>query len=398
MATIDDLLGSPDYLKQLIGEEQFGKARQSALNQGILQASLAALGMGGRGTAGQAIAQAGISGLQGYQGSFDKTLGDITKTMQIKEMLGGKSPELSKEQQQYAFQKYGSAKFSGLTKDAQQDVLDFGQRPDVNKALEQYTGAQKLFSETGIDIRPMALSNLQKAQGLLAGATQTTPAVQAPVTAPMDAPTVASTAPAPTAATTEVDVMAGLPSAEQIKLKAKAADKMMESQRALPQAVETAKQTVATVDKLLTHKGFENLVGAGIPFGKYFGGSETAGAESLYKQVRSKTFLEAFQSLKGAGAITEQEGAKAETALNRMDTLTSEADFKDAAKDFKDAIQAGINRASKAAGKPTEDVIGVDISGIPNSAIDMLRKNPRLASDFDAKYGKGASAKALGRK
>lgn len=396
MATIDDLLGSPDFLRQLIGEEQFGKARQSALNQGILQASLAALG--GKGTAGQVLSQAGTAGLQGYQGSFDRTLGDITKTMQIKEMLGGKSPELSKEQQQYAFQKYGSAKFSGLTKDAQQDVLDFGQRPDVNKALEQYTSAQKLFSETGIDIRPMALSNLQKAQGLLAGTTQTTPAVQAPITAPMAAPTVASTAPAPTAAPTEVDVMAGLPPAEQIKLKAKAADKMMESQRALPQAVETAKQTVATVDKLLAHKGFENLVGAGIPFAKYIGGSDTAGAESLYKQVRGKSFLEAFQALKGAGAITEQEGAKAETALNRMDTLTSEADFKDAAKDFKAAVQAGINRASKAAGKPTEDVVGIDISGIPNSAIDMLRKNPRLASDFDAKYGKGASAKALGRK
>jgi len=86
MATIDDLLGSPDFLRQLIGEEQFAKTRQQALNQGILQASLAALGTGGRGTAGQAISQAGMAGLQGYQGTFDRTLQDMARTMQMQEI------------------------------------------------------------------------------------------------------------------------------------------------------------------------------------------------------------------------------------------------------------------------------------------------------------------------
>lgn len=85
MATIDDLLGSPDFLRQLIGEEQFAKTREQALNQGILQASLAALG--GRGGAGQVLSQAGMAGMQGYQGAFDKTLSDLAKGMQVKEML-----------------------------------------------------------------------------------------------------------------------------------------------------------------------------------------------------------------------------------------------------------------------------------------------------------------------
>jgi hypothetical protein len=85
MATIDDILGSPDFLKQLIGEEQFAKTREQALNQGILQASLAALG--GRGNVGQVISQAGTAGLSGYQGAFDKTLNDMVKATQISEMV-----------------------------------------------------------------------------------------------------------------------------------------------------------------------------------------------------------------------------------------------------------------------------------------------------------------------
>lgn len=85
MATIDDILGSPDFLRQLIGEEQFAKTREQALNQGILQASLAALG--GRGNVGQVISQAGSAGLQGYQGAFDKTLNDMVKATQISEMV-----------------------------------------------------------------------------------------------------------------------------------------------------------------------------------------------------------------------------------------------------------------------------------------------------------------------
>lgn len=93
MATIDDILGSPDFLRNLIGEEQFARSKEQALNQGILQASLAALG--GRGTAGQVLAQAGTAGLQGYQGAFDKTLTDMLKATQIYEMV-----RKQKEQQQ----------------------------------------------------------------------------------------------------------------------------------------------------------------------------------------------------------------------------------------------------------------------------------------------------------
>lgn len=96
MATIDDILGSPQFLKQLIGEEEFSRTRDQALNQGILQASLAALG--GRGNASQVISQAGTAGLQGYQGAFDRTLSDMAKSMQIQELQ--RKQQIQKSQRQ----------------------------------------------------------------------------------------------------------------------------------------------------------------------------------------------------------------------------------------------------------------------------------------------------------
>lgn len=149
-----------------------------------------------------------------------------------------------------------------------------------------------------------------------------------------------------------------LPVTEQIKLRSKEAEEQLKAQRALPQAIQTAKETVETVDKLLKHPGFEYLVGFGVPFATsgLYAGTPVAGANALLEQIKGKTFLEAFQMLKGAGQITEQEGAKAQAALNRMSANISEKDFKEAAFDFTSSIQAAIDRASKSAGKPSTDI------------------------------------------
>ena len=149
-----------------------------------------------------------------------------------------------------------------------------------------------------------------------------------------------------------------LPLAKQIDIRTKEAEKQLEAQRALPQAIQTAKETVETVDKLLKHPGFEYLVGFGVPFAssRLYSGTPVAGANALLEQIKGKTFLEAFQTLKGGGQITEQEGAKAQAALNRMSANISEKDFKEAASDFTNSIQALIDIKSKSAGKPSVDI------------------------------------------
>lgn len=85
---LEDLFGSPDYLRQLLGEEQFGKAQNTAFNQGLINASLAALaGSSQTNKLGQILASAGQEGMKGYQGAMDKTLTDIAKGLQMQEMI-----------------------------------------------------------------------------------------------------------------------------------------------------------------------------------------------------------------------------------------------------------------------------------------------------------------------
>lgn len=61
-------------------------------------------------------------------------------------------------------------------------------------------------------------------------------------------------------------------------------------------------------------------------------------------QIKGGAFLQAFESLKGGGQITEIEGQKAEQAQNRLNTAQNEADFREALKEYKFYIDQGIRR------------------------------------------------------
>jgi hypothetical protein len=120
----------------------------------------------------------------------------------------------------------------------------------------------------------------------------------------------------------------------------------------LPTAIATAENTLKTIKQLEEHPGKKSWgafgVGAMLPD---VPGTATRGFASLVDQVKGQNFMTAFQSLKGAGAITEQEGAKAEKAQARLDRAQSEADFDIALKDLKDVVAAGMARARQKAGQ-----------------------------------------------
>jgi hypothetical protein len=130
----------------------------------------------------------------------------------------------------------------------------------------------------------------------------------------------------------------------------------------LPRVLDNAEQALATIEDFEKHPGFGQVFGAEsyVPTVR---GTSKAGALAYYKQIKGKTFLEAFNSLKGGGQITEVEGQKAEDAIARLDQAQSDEDAIKALEDLKTVIKDGVARARKKAsgGASTgvEDPLGI---------------------------------------
>jgi hypothetical protein len=69
------------------------------------------------------------------------------------------------------------------------------------------------------------------------------------------------------------------------------------------------------------------------------------------KQLQGKAFLEAFESLKGGGAITEREGQAATEAMARLDRAQSYEAYRAALAELKAIMQKGAERARAGAGQ-----------------------------------------------
>jgi hypothetical protein len=119
----------------------------------------------------------------------------------------------------------------------------------------------------------------------------------------------------------------------------------------LPSYVAEAEQTVKLVDDLLDSPGFKQAVGASRLVGvQKIPGTEARDFDIRLDQLKGKQFLQAFESLKGGGQITEVEGKKATDAISRMDAAASEEEFIKAAREFQSIIRNGVERAKRKAG------------------------------------------------
>jgi hypothetical protein len=144
---------------------------------------------------------------------------------------------------------------------------------------------------------------------------------------------------------------------------------LAKAQSDLPGAVERANQALNVIDQMVgkqtkvdaqgkvteegtaPHPGFRGAVGLG--FGERFvPGTEAASFQALYDQVTGGAFLQAYETLRGTGQITEIEGAKATSAITRMQLSQNEREFIKAAREFQDVIRSGVQRAQTKAGQP----------------------------------------------
>jgi len=126
----------------------------------------------------------------------------------------------------------------------------------------------------------------------------------------------------------------------------------------IQQRKQAASSEIAGMRQMLAelkgHPGMSTSVGAkGIEYNfgmakEPYGGTKAADFYTLLEQVQGGTFMQAFDKLKGAGQITEQEGAKATAAIARLNARQSEEGFAKALMDFD-----GVLAQAQARSQPT---------------------------------------------
>jgi hypothetical protein len=122
-----------------------------------------------------------------------------------------------------------------------------------------------------------------------------------------------------------------------------------EAEMDAPKAIAQAEESIRLVDDLLKAPGFKQAVGASRLLGvQKVPGTAAKDFDIRLDQLKGQQFLQAFESLKGGGQITEVEGKKATDAIARMDAAGSEAEFTKAAREFQSVIRTGMERAKKA--------------------------------------------------
>lgn len=138
----------------------------------------------------------------------------------------------------------------------------------------------------------------------------------------------------------------------------------------LPTAAANAEQAISVMKGLLptvtdpstgkqvANKGFDEqfMTVLGAPVGQMTGAipnTEKANFQTRLNQVQGQAFLQAFESLKGGGAISEVEGQKAQQAIMRASVSQTPVEFERAINEAIGIYEAGIARARQLASQGT---------------------------------------------
>ncbi len=131
-----------------------------------------------------------------------------------------------------------------------------------------------------------------------------------------------------------------------------------------PKNIANAQKVLKTIRDIENDPAMWSSVGSlgSIPA---FPGSPGANFNAKAAQLKGQTFLQAFETLKGGGAITETEGTKAESAIARLDKAQSEKEYRAALKEFREVIQGGMLRSAAMArgeiGPPKADPVDPEV-------------------------------------
>lgn len=112
--------------------------------------------------------------------------------------------------------------------------------------------------------------------------------------------------------------------------------------------VSNMERSAQLIDMALSHPG--RAAGTGLSSvadpRNFIPGTDAKNFGVVVDQLKGRAFLQAFESLKGGGQITEVEGRKATEAIARLSTAQSDDEFVTSLKDLRDVVAAGYKRAT----------------------------------------------------
>lgn len=141
---------------------------------------------------------------------------------------------------------------------------------------------------------------------------------------------------------------------------------------ALPGIVSAVSTSSRLIDEAINHPGRATFTGASGVFDprNYVWGTDAKSYEARHKQLEGRVFLDAFEQLRGGGAITESEGSKATIAHGRLVRSTTDEEYLGALNELKGILQKGLKVARlKAAGRfeEADAELGAEIPSAPSS-------------------------------
>jgi hypothetical protein len=148
---------------------------------------------------------------------------------------------------------------------------------------------------------------------------------------------------------------------------------------AAPQAFRTATQSLQAIDGIINHPALRAATGA-TAFTGALPGTPMMDFRTRVEQLQGQAFLQAFESLRGGGAITEIEGRKATDAIARLNRGVSASDFRTALGEIRDVVESARQRAQ--ARLPRDPAAPPGSTQNPAEGPRRLRFNP-ATGDFE---------------
>jgi hypothetical protein len=143
------------------------------------------------------------------------------------------------------------------------------------------------------------------------------------------------------------------------------------AQAAAPGVVDVTGRTIAQINEVIGHPSFSTATGVLSPLQQVPGTSAYDLGQRI-EQIKGQAFLEAYNSLRGAGAITEQEGRTAQAAIARINSGLAPADLRKALDELRAIAERGRERALQAA-----QGVPVQPAQAPSQPPQRLRYNPQ---------------------